>query len=143
MTDKERKEKIAKGSSDYMRGRAMAMQFKPLTLHDVKEAYQYGAAEMENLLDDSMWWKVADDTDDLPAIDREVIALTSEGKVVLAHRPPESWTGKSIATGKAETYYPERYGKGQWTQPDILFWLDISSPDIEGYLKFKNRNKED
>ena len=37
MTDKERKASIAESASNYMRGRAMALSFKPLALGDVKD----------------------------------------------------------------------------------------------------------
>lgn len=140
MTEKERKARIAKGASDYMRGRAMALSFKPLRLSDVKDAYLSGAENMERLIDQSMWWKIAD-SDEPPKIDREVIAITTEGKVVFAHRPKESWRGKNIITGKVETFYPKRYGKDGWNMPDILFWLDINIPDIEEYLRKTNRSK--
>ena len=127
MTDKERRASIAESASNYMRGRAMALSFKPLVLGDVKDAFLYGAEEMERLIDSSMWWKSADGSE-LPAIDREVIALTTEGKVVFAHRPKESWTGKNIVTGEVTTYHPERYGAGGWNWPDIKWWLDIDIP---------------
>ena len=106
MTGKERKASIAESASNYMRGRAMALSFKPLALSDVKDAYMCGAEEMERLIDSSMWWKSADGSE-LPAIDREVIALTTEGKVVFAHRPKESRTGKNIVTGEVTIYYQE------------------------------------
>ncbi len=127
MTDKERKASIAESATNYTRGRAMALSFKPLALGDVKEAYMCGAEEMERLIDSSMWWKSADGSE-LPAIDREVIALTTDGKVVFAHRPKESWTGKNIDTGEVTTYYPERYGAGGWNLPGIKWWLDIEIP---------------
>jgi hypothetical protein len=91
------------------------------------DSYIIAAEEMERLIDSSMWWKSADGSE-LPAIDREVIALTNEGKVVFAHRPKESWQGKNIITGEVTTYYPERYGAGQWNIPDIKWWLDIEIP---------------
>lgn len=141
MTDKERKARIARGASNYMAGRATALSFKPLRLNDVKDAYLRGAEDMERLIDQSMWWKIAD-SDDLPEIDREVIALTMEGKIVSAHRPRASWTGKNIITGKVETFYPKRYGKGGWNMPDVLFWLDINLPDIDGYLRMTNKGGE-
>ena len=127
MTDKERKASIAESASNYMRGRAIALSFKPLALGDVKDAFMCGAEEMERLIDSSMWWKSADGSE-LPAIDREVIALTTEGKVVFAHRPMESWTGKNIVTGEVTTYHSERYGAGGWNWPDIKWWLDIDIP---------------
>ena len=127
MTDKERKENISERAINYMRGRAMVLSFKPLALGDVKEAYLCGAEEMERLIDCSMWWKSAYGSE-LPAIDREVIALTTEGKVVFAHRPKESWTAKNIDTGEVTTYYPKRYGAGGWNLPNIKWWLDIEIP---------------
>lgn len=130
MNEKERKASIAESASNYMRGRAMALSFKPLALSDVKDAYMCGAEEMERLIDSSMWWKSADGSE-LPAIDREVIALTTEGKVVFAHRPKESWTGKNIVTGEVTTYHPERYGAGGWNWPDIKWWLDIEIPKMD------------
>ena len=72
-------------------------------------------------------WKPADG-EDLPEIDREVIALTTNGKVVFAHRPKESWVGKNIETGEVTTYYPKRYDAGGWNQPDIKWWLDLDIP---------------
>ena len=127
MTEKELKASIAESASNYMRGRAMALSFKPLALGDVKDAFLCGAEEMERLIDSSMWWKSADGSE-LPAIDREVIALTTEGKGVFAHRPKESWTGKNIVTGEVTTYHPERYGAGGWNWPDIKWGLDIDIP---------------
>ena len=71
------------------------------------------------------------DGDDLPEIDREVIALVEENehyKVVFAHRPPEYWDGKNILTGEVTRHYPKRYDKGNWNQPDVKLWLDIEVP---------------
>ena len=75
-------------------------------------------------------WKPADG-DDLPELDREVIALLTNGKVVFAHRPKESWTGRSMTTGEVTTYYPERYGKGGWNITDVKYWLDCELPKFE------------
>ena len=72
-------------------------------------------------------WKPADG-DDLPIIDREVIALLDNGKVVFAHRPPEFWDGKDIVTGKVTRNYPKTYDKGGWNIPNIKYWLDCSMP---------------
>ena len=72
-------------------------------------------------------WKHADD-DDLPIIDREVIALLDNGKVVFAHRPPEYWDGKNIITGKVTRNYPKTYDKGGWNIPNIKYWLDVELP---------------
>ena len=72
-------------------------------------------------------WKPADG-DNLPEIDREVIALLDNGKVVFAHRPPEFWDGKDIVTGKVTRYYPKTYDKGGWNIPDVKWWLDCLLP---------------
>ena len=87
---------------------------------------------------DSHAWKPADG-DDLPEIDREVIALVEENehyKVVFAHRPPEYWDGENILTGEVTRYYPKRYDKGDWNQPDVKWWLDIEIPQT-------NKKKEE
>jgi len=72
-------------------------------------------------------WKPADGND-LPDIDREVIALLDNGKVVFAHRPPEYWDGKDIITGKVTRNYVERYDKGLWNIPNVKYWLDVNLP---------------
>ena len=78
--------------------------------------------------------------DDLPDIDKEVIAL--EGivdptatdclcgyKVIFAHRPAtEGYDGKSITTGETEHYTPKTYGEGGWNIPNIVYWLDVELP---------------
>ena len=71
--------------------------------------------------------------DDLPKIDREVIVLCDDGhggyKVAFAHRPyKKGYLGKSLITGNIETYYPETHGKGEWSIPDVRWWLDVSIP---------------
>lgn len=100
----------------------------------VKDAFKAGAKWQK-----AHNWKPADG-DDLPEIDREVIAL--EGiidttandcfcgyKVVFAHRPTkEGYEGKSIATGLVEHYTPKTYGEGGWNIPNIVYWLDIELP---------------
>lgn len=72
-------------------------------------------------------WKHTDG-DDLPEIDREVIAILNNSKVVFAHRPSEHWDGKNINTGKVTRYYPKTYGKGGWNIPNIVYWLDVEIP---------------
>ena len=75
--------------------------------------------------------------DDLPEIDREVIVLTQsypldkgEYAVCFAHRPyKKGYLGKSLVTGNIETYYPETFGKGGWSIPDVKYWLDIKYPN--------------
>ena len=75
-------------------------------------------------------WKPANG-DDLPEIDREVIALLEDGKVVFAHRPPEYWDGKNIITNEVTRYYPKRYDKGGWNQPNVKWWLDLELPKMQ------------
>ena len=72
-------------------------------------------------------WKPADG-EDLPEINREVIALLGWGKVVFAHRPPEFWDGKDIVTGKVTRNYPKTYDKCGWNIPDVKYWLDVKLP---------------
>ena len=82
-------------------------------------------------------WKPADG-DDLPEIDREVIALLDNGKVVFAHRPPEFWDGKDIVTGKVTRYYPQKYDGGGWNIPNVKYWLDCQIPNM-GRTKYERR----
>ena len=72
-------------------------------------------------------WKPADG-DDLPEIDREVIALLDNGKVLFAHRPPEYWDGKDIITGEVTRNYPKTYDKGGWNIPNVKYWLNVELP---------------
>ena len=83
-------------------------------------------------------WKPADG-DDLPIIDREVIALLDNGKVVYAHRPPEYWDGKNIITGEVTRNYPKTYDKGGWNIPDVKWWLDCNMDSI---LKRNDENNK-
>ena len=92
----------------------------------VTMAYDKGVADAKEQMMKNLW-KPADG-DDLPEIDREVIALLSNGKVVYAHRPQEYWDGKNIATEEVTRYYPARYDKGGWNISDIKFWLDCELP---------------
>ena len=76
-------------------------------------------------------WKPAD-SDDLPEIDREVIALLSNGKVCFAHRPnPNGWDGRNILTGEVNHYTPKTYDNGGWNGPDVRWWLDLDLPKME------------
>ena len=74
-------------------------------------------------------WKPADGND-MPEIDREVIALLSDGKVVFAHRPIQ-FTIVTHTTGKREKIEAMLYGKGGWNQPNIKWWLDLDLPKME------------
>ena len=86
----------------------------------------------QGVIDGAEWqkenlWKDAQG-DDLPEIDREVIAILDNGKVVFAHRPPEFWDGKDIVTGKVTRYYPKTYDKGGWNIPNVKYWLNVELP---------------
>ena len=73
-------------------------------------------------------WKDAQG-DDLPEIDREVIALLDNGKVAFAHRPYKGkYIGKSLTTGNIETFENQTYDKGEWNIPDVKYWLDVELP---------------
>lgn len=48
----EQRMQIKEKADNYMRGRAMALSFKPLSLKDIKEAFIYGAEEMEHLINE-------------------------------------------------------------------------------------------
>lgn len=109
----------------------------------VKMAYDKGMDDAREQMMAHLW-KPADG-DDLPEIDREVIALVGlEGffeippdepvklsyKVVFAHRPPEYWDGKDIVTGKVTRSYPKTYDKGGWNIPNVKYWLDCQIPNM-------------
>ena len=72
------------------------------------------------------FWKDAQG-DDLPEIDREVIALLENGKVVFAHRPPERWYGRNL-DGEEHVFEPKTYDKGEWNIPNVVWWLDLDLP---------------
>ena len=103
-------------------GDVKMMEFTRFDGYAMLDAIEFGAKwQKENL------WKPADG-EDLPEINREVIALLGWGKVVFAHRPPEFWDGKDIVTGKVTRKFPLTYDKGGWNQPDVKWWLDCSMP---------------
>jgi hypothetical protein len=103
-------------------GETKMMELTHFDGYAMLDAIEFGAKwQAENL------WKPADG-DCLPEIDREVIALLDNGKVVYAHRPSEHWDGKNIDTGKVTRYYPKTYGKGGWNIPNIKWWIDCSIP---------------
>ena len=78
-------------------------------------------------------WHPADG-DDLPEIDREVIALVKEfghHKVVFAHRVDENAEVHTSVDGKPLVLHPMKYDKGGWNQPDVKWWLDLDLPKME------------
>ena len=105
----------------------------------IAEAYDYMNAVIYGAKwADSTILKRADG-DDLPEIDREVIALVEENghyKVVFAHRPPEYWDGRNILTDEITRNYTKRYDKGEWNQPNVKWWLDIN---IEKLINENNK----
>ena len=46
------KKRIEEMADNYMRGRAMALSFKPLTLEDIKKAFLCGAEDMKHLIEE-------------------------------------------------------------------------------------------
>ena len=74
-------------------------------------------------------WKPANGND-LPEIDREVIALLENGKVVFAHRPPERWYGRNL-DAEEHVFVPKTYDKGEWNIPNVAWWLDLDLPTKE------------
>ena len=103
-------------------GEGKMMELTHFDGYAMLDAIEFGAKwQKENL------WKPADG-EDLPEINREVIALLGWGKVVFAHRPPEFWDGKDIVTGKVTRKFPMTYDKGGWNIPDVKYWLDVELP---------------
>ena len=78
-------------------------------------------------------WKPADD-DDLPEIDKEVIALTQPYpndehlRVVFAHRPNKYAKVWNPDLGEEQVVETERHDKGGWNIPNIKYWLDVKLP---------------
>ena len=96
--------------------------------YDIEQAFEDGLTERDKHL-----WKDAQG-DDLPEIDREVIALIDYAgngyyKVVFAHRPdPERKVSTSLLTGKKSYIQVKTYDKGGWNQPHVKFWMDSNLP---------------
>ena len=101
-----RKEEIKQASFEY--------HSKPY-LRAIKDDFVNGAEWA-----DTTAWKPADG-DNLPEIDREVIAIIKENdyyKVVFAHRPNPN--GDAIC-----------FDKGGWNMPNVRYWLDLELPKME------------
>lgn len=96
--------------------------------YDIEQAFEDGLTERDKHL-----WKDAQG-DDLPEIDREVIALIDYAgngyyKVAFAHRPdPERKVSTSLLTGKKSYIQAKTYDKGGWNQPHVKFWMDFNLP---------------
>ena len=97
----------------------------------VAMTYNKGVADTKEQMMKNIWKDAQGD--DLPTIDREVIALLDNGKVVFAHRPYKGkYIGKNLTTGNIETFENETYDKGGWNQPNVKWWLDIEKlPNME------------
>ncbi len=66
--------------------------------------------------------------DDLPAIDREVIALQGR-KVVFAHRPYKYTKVWNEDLGEKQIVEVMRYDKGGWNMEGVTYWLDAPLPE--------------
>lgn len=114
-----------------MKAEEKAMRAYPdhegLVFDDERKAFVKG---YEQALKDI--WHKATDTNDLPEIDREVVALQGlKGggyRIVFAHRPQASWVGTNIFTGEKTVRKPKRYGKGKWNMENVKWWLDVELP---------------
>ena len=132
------------------------------TWHDVEDACKLGAkwqkeqdqstielaedhamfAGMEKMKEEMMKdiWKHADG-EDLPEIDREVIALTQPYpndehlKVVFAHRPNNKYAKVwNSDLGEEQVIELEWFGKGEWNIPFVKYWLDAKLPYEENKI---------
>ena len=120
-------EEIEKAARAYIHGK-----YNPWLYMKMVECFKAGAE-----WNCTHTWKDAQG-EDLPEIDREVIALIQDPddawitKVVFAHRPdPKGWYGKSISTGVVEHYTPKTYDNGGWNIPNVVWWLDVKTPNME------------
>ena len=78
-------------------------------------------------------WKDAQG-DDLPEIDKEVIALIEafgHYKVIFAHRVDENAEIHTSIDGKPLVLHPKRHDKGGWNIHDVKWWLDLELPKIK------------
>ncbi len=72
-------------------------------------------------------WKDAQG-DDLPPIDREVIALQGR-RVVFAHRPIKYTKVWNEDLGEHQIIEAMTYGKGGWNMEGVTYWLDAPLPE--------------
>ena len=82
---------------------------------EIIEAFKTGVKWQKEHL-----WKSIDGRE-LPEIDRDVICLLNCGKVVKSRRLSKN----------DNLYVPETYGKGEWSYPNIKYWLDCEIPKLE------------
>ena len=73
-----------------------------------------------------LWHDTEESGCELPAIDREVIVITDNGRVCFAHRPdPDGIAGRNV-DGKVVHIMPMLYDG--WSIPDVRYWLDVEMP---------------
>ena len=108
-----------------------------LTVEDVKDIarhfFELGLkAQHDNWKVENLW-KPANG-DDLPEIDREVIALTQPYpndehlRVAFAHRPSKYAKVWNSDLGERQVVEIDGYDKGGWNQPNVKWWLDVKLP---------------
>lgn len=117
-----RKEEIARAAKDY----------------HIKQHPNFTYREYVAFIDGAEWadshpanlWKDAQGVD-LPEYDREVIVLIQAMKgapeyleVSFAHRP----NPKEYVIVKGEQLFAKTYGEGEWSLPNIKYWLDLDLP---------------
>ena len=120
-----------------------SLQEEPVS-NDLEEAANDYAHDLvhddvfETFIDGALWqkkhlWKDAQG-DDLPEIDKEVIALIEafgHYKVIFAHRVDENAEIHTSIDGKPLVLHPKKHGKGGWNISNIKWWLDIELPKME------------
>ena len=85
-------------------------------------------------------WKDAQG-DDLPPIDKEVIVIVDYNaqlnihgeeqptyRVEFAHRPNKYTKVWNPDLGEQQVVEVERFGKGEWNTPNVVWWLDAPMP---------------
>ena len=127
-----RKEEIVQASKNNYNEVKCLSDLSAFPIAAFKAGAEFGFREGAEWADKTAW-KPADG-DNLPEIDREVIAIIKENdhfKVAFAHRPPEYWDGRNIITNEVTRNYTKRYDKGKWNQPNVKWWLDLELPKME------------
>jgi hypothetical protein len=66
--------------------------------------------------------------DDLPEIDRKVIVLRNNGQIAFGHRPNPDGEVWKHPDGTLEHVYFKTYDKGEWSIPNVKWWLDVALP---------------
>ena len=125
-----------------------SLQEEPVSeeLEDATNAYisneiNYSHSRSDTFKAGAMWqkeniWKDAQGND-LPEIDREVVALTQPYpnderlRVVFAHRPNKYTKVWNSDLGEEQVVEIERHGKGGWNIPNVKWWLDCLLPNME------------